>query len=191
MTIHGRPGAIRVTGWLSHGNFARLDDAVAYGVAHGTVPQLIPVRRFQDRKGIGVDLEQEVSDVVAAFLRAGVGDGATEAVEFTDIDRSVSGGVRLKGKAWGRDHDEVGVALIANDISDARKRYLAAGGLGILIGDGRLAHAGPELIGETYYDVTVVGPFHLAADAQLIVNPAYNRDRGPAPVFALRAHVQY
>ncbi len=191
VTIHGRPGAIRLTGWLSRGNFALLADAVAYGAAHGTAPDLVAVRQFRNRTGIGVDAEQEVSDTVGVFLRAGVGDGSSEAVEFTDIDRSVSGGVQIKGTGWGRAHDEVGISLIANDISDARRRYLAAGGLGILIGDGRLPHPGPELIGETYYDVALIGPLHVAADGQLIVNPAYNRDRGPAPVFAIRAHVQY
>ncbi len=191
VTLGGRPGAIRLTGWLSHGNFARLDDAVAYGAAHGGLPDPVPVRRFRDRTGIGIDAEQELSDTVGVFVRAGLGDGRSEAVEFTDIDRSVSGGVSIKGSGWGRDRDRVGVALIANDISAARRRYLAAGGLGILVGDGQLPHAGAELIGETYYDLAVAGPLHLAADGQLIVNPAYNRDRGPVPVFAMRAHVQF
>ena len=191
MTIGGRPGAIRLTGWLSHGNFARLDDAVAFGAAHGTAPDPVPVRRFRDRTGIGVDAEQELTDSVGVFLRAGVGDGRSEAVEFTDIDRTVSGGVSIKGIGWGRDKDRVGFALIANDISAARRRYLAAGGLGILIGDGRLPHPGSELIGETYYDLAVIGPLHLTADGQLIVNPAYNRDRGPVPIVALRAHAQF
>nr|WP_295662287.1 carbohydrate porin [Polymorphobacter sp.] len=191
VTIGGHPGAIRLNGWLSHGNFASLADAIAYGAAHGAAPDPVPVRRFRDRTGIGIDAEQEVSDTVGVFLRAGLGDGRSEAVEFTDIDRSVSGGVSIKGSGWGRDHDRIGVALIANDISGERKRYLAAGGLGILIGDGRLVHAGPELIGETYYDLAAIGPLHLTADGQLIVNPAYNRDRGPVPVMALRAHAQF
>ena len=97
------------------------------------------MRRFRDRQGIGVDAEQELSDTIGAFFRAGVGDGSTEVIEFTDADRSVSGGVQLKGKRWGHDRDEVGVALIANDISGVRQRYLDAGGLGILVGDGRLS----------------------------------------------------
>jgi high affinity Mn2+ porin len=32
--------------------------------------------------------------------------------------------------------------------------------------------------------------FQLTADAQLIDNPGYNRDRGPVPVLALRLHGQ-
>lgn len=191
MTIGGRPGAIRLTGWLMHGNFARLDDAIADGAAHGIAPDPVPVRRFRDRTGIGIDAEQELSDSVGVFLRAGLGDGRSEAVEFTDIDRSVSGGVSIKGSGWSRDRDRIGVALIANDISAERRRYLAAGGLGILIGDGKLPRASAELIGETYYDFAAIGPLHLTADGQLIVNPAYNRDRGPVPVFAMRAHAQF
>ena len=191
VTIGGHPGAVRLTGWLSHGNFARLDDAVAYGAAHGTLPDLAGVRRFRDRSGLGVDAEQELSDRVGVFLRAGFGDGTTEADEFTDVDRSVSGGVSVTGAGWGRKADRIGLALIANDISAARQHYLAAGGLGILVGDGRLPHPGPELIGETYYDFAALGPLHVAADGQLIVNPAYNRDRGPVPVLALRAHAQF
>jgi len=191
VTIGGRPGAIRLTGWLSHGDFARLDDAVAYGLARGIAPDPVPVRRLRDRTGVGIDAEQELSDTVGVFVRAGLGDGRSEAVEFTDIDRSVSGGVSIKGSGWSRANDRIGLALIANDISAARRRYLAAGGLGILIGDGKLPHVGSELIGETYYDFAAVGPLHVTADGQLIVNPAYNRDRGPVPVFALRAHAQF
>ncbi len=191
VTIHGHPGAIRLTGWLSHGNFARLDDAVAFAAAHGGPPDPTPVRAFRNRSGIGIDAEQEVSDTVGVFLRAGLGDGSSEAVEFTDIDRSVSGGVSVTGAKWGRKDDRAALAVIVNDISAARRRYLAAGGLGILVGDGRLPHPGPEFIAETYYDLALVRGISLAADAQLIVNPAYNRDRGPVPVFGVRAHAQF
>lgn len=191
VTIGGHPGAIRLTGWLSHGNFGRLDDAVAFGAAHGTLPDPAAVRRFRNRTGIGLDAEQELSDTVGVFLRAGLCDGRSEAVEFTDVDRTVSGGASVTGSGWGRKLDRVGIVLIANDISAARRRYLAAGGLGILVGDGRLPHPGPELIGEAYYDLAAVGPLHFTADGQVIVNPAYNRDRGPVPVLALRAHAQF
>jgi len=189
--LHGHPGAVRLTGWLMRGRFARLDDAIAYGSANGVAPDPAPVRRFRNRTGIGVDAEQEVSATVGVFLRAGLGDGRTEAVEFTDIDRSIAGGVSVTGKGWSRGDDRVALALIVNDISDVRRRYLAAGGLGILVGDGRLPHPGAEFIAEAYYTLAVVKGIGLTADAQLIVNPAYNRDRGPVPVLGLRAHAQF
>lgn len=189
--LGGRPGAIRLTGWLSHGNFARLSDAIANAAVHGGVPDPAPVRRFRNRTGIGVDAEQELSDTIGVFLRAGLGDGRSEVDEFTDADRTVSGGVSIGGAGWGRKADRVGVAVIANDISAERRRFLALGGLGILVGDGRLPHPGPELIGEGWYALGVVAGVTLTADGQLIVNPAYNRDRGPVPVLALRAHAQF
>ncbi len=191
VTIHGRPGAVRLTGFVMHGRFGRLDDAIAYGAANGTAPDPAPVRAFRDRTGIAVDAEQELSDTVGVFLRAGIGDGRTEVVEFTDVDRTISGGAAIAGAGWGRKDDRVGVALIANDISAERRRYLALGGLGILVGDGQLPHPGPELIGETFYQLAVRAGISLTADAQLIVNPAYNRDRGPVPVLGLRAHAQF
>lgn len=191
LQIRGHPGAVRLTGWLSHGKFGSLSDAIAYGAARGTAPDPAPVRRFRDRTGIGIDAEQEVSDTVGVFFRAGLGDGRSEADEFTDIDRTVSGGVAVTGAGWGRKDDRIGIALIANDISAERRRYLALGGLGVLVGDGALPHPGPELIGETYYDFAALAGVHFSANGQLIVNPAYNRDRGPVPVLALRAHGQF
>ena len=191
VSIRGHPGAVRLTGWIMHGNFARLDDAVALAKATAAIPDPALVRAFRERSGIGVDVEQEVSDTVGVFFRAGLGDGRTEAVEFTDIDRSVSGGVSVTAKGWGRGDDRVALALIVNDISAARRRYLAAGGLGILVGDGRLPHPGPEFIAETFYNLAVIKGIALTADAQVIVNPAYNRDRGPVPLLGLRAHAQF
>ncbi len=191
VAIHGHPGAIRLTGWLSHGNFARLDDAIAFAAAHGGSPDPTPVRRFRDRSGIGIDAEQELSDSVGIFLRAGIGDGSSEVVEFTDIDRTVSGCVSVIGASWGRKDDRAALAVIVNDISLERRRYLGVSGLGILVGDGRLPHPGSEFIAEAYYDLAVVRGISLTADGQLIVNPAYNRDRGPVPVFGVRAHAQF
>jgi high affinity Mn2+ porin len=91
---------------------------------------------------------------------------------------------------WNRADDTIGVAAIVNDISASRKRYLNAGGLGILVGDGRLPHPGREQIVETYYDWTVLRQLHASVDYQYIRNPAYNSDRGPVSVFAVRVHTQ-
>jgi high affinity Mn2+ porin len=189
--IGGRPGAVRVTGFLSHGNFAKLDDAVALAAATGNPVDNVPVRAFRNRTGVSVDVEQAVSDTVGVFLRAGIADGSIEAIEFTDIDRTLSGGVSIAGTGWGRPKDRAGFALIANGISSTRQRFLAAGGLGILVGDGRLPHPGTELIGETYYDLAGIGPLHVAVDAQLVINPAYNRDRGPVGILGARIHAQF
>ena len=95
------------------------------------------------------------------------------------------------GGRWGRKSDTVGLALIANGISRENQRYLAAGGLGVLVGDGQLPHPGTEAIGEVYYSWRPLQPVAVTADYQLVANPGYNRDRGPANIFALRLHGQF
>jgi high affinity Mn2+ porin len=97
----------------------------------------------------------------------------------------------LQGTRWRRADDTLGLAAINNGISAARERYLNAGGLGILVGDGRLPHPGPEQIIETYYSLAVLGAAHLSFDYQWINHPAYNRDRGPVSVVAVRLHAQF
>ena len=100
-------------------------------------------------------------------------------------------GVSLQGTRWHRADDVLGVAAIDNGISAARERYLNAGGLGILVGDGRLPHPGPEQIIETYYSLAVIAAAHLSFDYQWVDHPAFNRDRGPVSIFAVRLHAQF
>jgi high affinity Mn2+ porin len=170
---------------------ATFADAIALAQATDTVPDVSRVRRFQNRAGVSVNLEQQLSDDVGLFARAGLDDGATEPFEYADIDQTVAAGLSISGKRWGRGDDTVGVAGILNGISREHQRYLALGGLGILVGDGRLPHPGPEEIVEAYYDAAVTKHVWLTLDAQIVGNPAYNRDRGPAPVLGARLHAQF
>ena len=82
----------------------------------------------------------------------------------------------------------MGAVLLVNDISHDFRAYLAAGGLGILVGDGKLPNKGAETIVETYYNLAAFKGVHVTGDYQLIINPAYNADRGPVSVLALRLH---
>ena len=100
-------------------------------------------------------------------------------------------GFSISGKRWGRKDDTVGIAGVVNNISKIHQAYLATGGLGILVGDGKLPHPGPEQIVETYYKIAITPHLALSLDGQLVVNPAYNRDRGPAPIMAARLHAQF
>ena len=190
-TILGQDGKVAVTAFFNHAKMARLRDAVAYAQANGGLPNPVPVRHFATRPGVSVNLEQAVASGVGLFARAGIADGRYEAYEFTDIDRTVSFGAALDGKRWHRERDKAGIALIDNQASRARLDYLAAGGLGILIGDGRLPHPGDERIAEVFYELGVAKGAHLTLDGQIIDNPAYNRDRGPVEAVALRLHGQF
>jgi high affinity Mn2+ porin len=189
-TLGGRPGAVRLTGFLTRGGMGRYDDAVALARATGQPADTAKVRRYASRPGVHVGLEQEVADGVGVFARAGVDDGRYESYEYTDIDRTISVGVSLSGARWGRKDDTLGAAVVANGLSASGHRYLDAGGLGILVGDGRLPHPATEEIIEAYYSLGVVRGVHLSLDDQYVRHPAYNHDRGPANVVGLRMHVE-
>lgn len=187
----GQPGKIDLTIFESRGRMALLGDAIAYGDAIGLTPQPVPVRRYRKRDGVSLDLEQQVSSNVGMFARLGGAGGNVETYEYTEIDRTMSVGVSIRGSWWHRRRDTVGVAGVVNALSRDRRQYLAAGGLGILIGDGKLPHAGHEDILETYYALAAVSAVHVTLDYQWIGNPAYNRDRGPVSIFALRIHAEF
>jgi len=186
--LFGQPGKVDLTAFESHGRMALLRDAVAYGRASGLPPDPAPVRRYRKRDGLSVNVEQQLTSTVGMFARLGDAGGNVETYEFTDIDRTASLGVSVSGGPWHRPRDTVGAAEVVDALSPERREYLAAGGLGILVGDGRLPHAGNEHILETYYDLAAASFLNVTLDYQRVENPAYNRDRGPASIFALRVH---
>jgi high affinity Mn2+ porin len=189
--IGGRAGKIRVTGFDSRGRMGLLDQAVALAQSTDTAVDIASVRRYRTRLGASLSLEQELAAGVGLFVRAGKAAGNVEPYEFTDIDRTMSAGLSLAGGRWGRADDTVGLAGILDGISAERERYLNAGGLGVLVGDGKLPHPGPEKILETYYSLALLRYAHVTFDYQFIADPAYNHDRGPVSVFAVRVHAQY
>lgn len=182
----GREGKIKLLGYLNQGRMGRYDDAVQQ--AKGGTPDMAPVRREASKTGYGLNLEQPVSDSLAVFARFSASDGSKEAYEFTEINWSTVLGVSLKGSAWGRAQDTVGVALVANGISKAARRYFAAGGMGILIGDSQLSDYGAEKIAEIYYTAPLSQWLFVTGDYQFAANPAYNGARGPVSILGLRLH---
>lgn len=185
-----RSGAVRVTGFLTRARMGHFDDALALAAQTDETPSTALVRTYSSRGGVSLTAEQQITDDVGAFLRAGYAEGDSEAFEFTDVDRTIAAGLSLAGTRWRRADDQVGLVFVVNGASQHRLAYLAAGGLGILVGDGQLPHPGDEGIVETYYNLAVVKAVHLTFDYQFVANPGYNRDRGPVSILGLRAHIQ-
>jgi high affinity Mn2+ porin len=188
--ILGHPGKVMVTTFDSRARMGLLDQAVEIAQTSGTPVDIAAIRKLRDRFGADVNLEQELTQDLGMFARLGKAAGNVEAYDFSDIDRTFAVGLSLKGSRWARGADTLGVAGINDDISAARERYLNAGGLGILVGDGQLPHPGPEQILETYYSASVFPHAQLTLDYQWVDHPAYNRDRGPVSIFAVRVHMQ-
>ena len=188
--LWGHPGKIAVTGFLSRGRMGSFQDAINLAQVTGGPADITTVRKYQSRGGISLNLEQEITSELGVFARVGWADGNIEPYEFTDVDRTVAAGLSLKGKQWGRPDDTFGLAGIVNQISGVHQQFLNDGGLGILVGDGMLPHPGPEQIIETYYAFPLLAST-ATLDYQFIVNPAYNRDRGPVSVIGARMHLEF
>ena len=141
--------------------------------------------------GFGINAEQEFTDYLRGFARAGWNEGQHETWNYTECDESVAFGADLRGTLWGRARDKSGIAFVANGLSRNHRRYLALGGLGFELGDGALAY-GPEKIMEWYYNfpIPVHSGFFAALDLQYIDNPGYNRARGPVIIPGIRLHVE-
>lgn len=189
--IGGYDGAIRFGLFRNRGLFGRFDEALAIAAATGDAPDTALVRRRRTRFGGYVNVEQGIADNVGLFARAGIVDGQIEPYDFTDVDRTFEAGMSLDGALWGRKGDTIGLAGVVNGISAEHEHYLDAGGIGVLVGDGRLPHPSTEKIAELYYSWHPWTPIAVTLDYQFVDNPGYNRDRGPMHVFGLRLHGQF
>jgi high affinity Mn2+ porin len=189
-----RTGTIgRILGYVNHARMGNYAEALAIGASRGQAPDIAADDRpGRTKYGFGLNLEQPLADEgeTGVFARLGWSDGKNESFAFTEVDRHLSAGAQVSGAHWGRANDRIGLAGVREGIVAVHRAYLAAGGVGFLLGDGRLTY-GPEQILEGYYRFQV-GPYiQLTSDIQSIHNPGYNRDRGPALVASLRVNVRY
>jgi hypothetical protein len=171
-----------VQDFLSGADFAR------YGV---TVPTITLHRHFGALKyGVGYNAEQEVTENLRLFGRFGWNEGQQESFAYTEVDQTVEIGGDYAGSRWHRPVDKIGLAAVSNAIKADHQRYLALGGLGFLLGDGRLNY-GRENIVEGYYTWHAWRGMFYSLDVQHLSDPGYNRDRGPIWVGSIRAHADF
>jgi high affinity Mn2+ porin len=187
--IHGKDGRVRLIFFDNRADMGNYREAIQG--AGASPPDVTATRRAGRSKwGFVANLEQSISTSDGLFLRGSWNDGRNEAWAYAEIERSLTiGGVR-KCPLPGRQNDEAGLALIVNGLSADHRDYLAAGGYGFMIGDGKLTY-GLEKIAELYYKAALLRNVWLTADYQFVENPAYNRDRGPVHVFTLRMHTEF
>jgi len=188
-SIGGQRGTLRILTFLNNGKFGNYRDAIAQNPA---APNVDSTQNYGRHKyGFGINTDQFLTKDFGVFAKASVNDGHTETWFFTEIDRSFTFGGVLKGNSWKRTDDEMGLAFIVNGLSADHRDYLAAGGYGFLIGDGKLNYS-PEMIAELYYKINAYQKkFWMTPDYQFILHPAYNADRGPVNVLGIRAHVEF
>jgi high affinity Mn2+ porin len=190
------PGTVRVLGFHSltqAPNYRKTLDEVKRGDS-SSLDVYTGEREWKNygglKVGFGLNAEQDFTNTLGVFVRTSWNDGKTATWAYTEIDRSSSLGVNIKGSFWKRENDIVGIAGVLNGISPDHRAFLQAGLYGFIIGDGRLNY-GKEGILELYYRAQLAKTLWATIDYQFINNPAYNRDRGPVNVFGVRAHVEF
>ncbi len=190
---HRTPTIVRLLGYRNLAHMGDYRKAIALAQASGMTPDIVKAEaRGNVKYGFGLNFETPLGDDgnTGVFGRYSWDDGATESFAYTEIDRHASLGVQVSGKQWRRPNDRFALAVVQNDLSSAHKDYLAAGGAGFLLGDGKLNYA-PEQIVETYYNFQASKYMTLGVDYQLINHPGYNQDRGPVSVLSGRIHFEF
>ena len=203
---HGQNGEFEVRhSWIAHqkgvtrllvfanrahmGTYREAIDAFLSG--QDATPSIDKHAHFSALKyGFGYNTEQTINADLRVFARFGWNEGQHESFAYTEVDQTFSGGVDYAGTSWGRPVDKIALAVVTNGIKSDHQEYLKLGGLGFLLGDGKLNY-GRETIVESYYTLHFWRGLSYSLDVQHINNPGYNRDRGPAWVGSVRAHVDF
>jgi high affinity Mn2+ porin len=186
-SLFSLPGKLRTMAWLNSafsGSYRETLDNPALNL------DIAQTRTGRIKYGYVVNLEQALADDLGLFGRWSWNDGKTEIMAFTDIDASLSTGLSIKGTKWGRPDDVIGIGGAINALSRDHRDFIAAGGLGVLIGDGALNYRRERIL-ETYYAYALTKAITLTADYQFVTNPAYNADRGPVHIFSGRLHGEF
>lgn len=183
-------GAVRFLAWADDANMIGYREATALLKAEGPVADLTPARAYRHKYGFGLNWEQSLTANIGVFSRLGWNNGQTEGWMYTDANWTASFGASIAGRAWRRPRDGAGLAFVASGASASARKFLEAGGLDILDGDGALAYSSEKVI-EAYYSIPLALNLVATPDFEFVANPAFNRVRGPVPIIGVRLHWQF
>ncbi|HMF92323.1 MAG TPA: carbohydrate porin [Candidatus Angelobacter sp.] len=177
--------------YVNHANMGSYRQAVEAFVNGTTAqPDIVATRRQGRIKyGFGFNFTHELTNNVRVFGRVGWNEGQNESFAYTEVNQSVELGGDWRAEPWHRPWDKFGLTFMSNAISRAHQTYLALGGQGFLLGDGRLTYARENIL-EGYYNAHLWRGLYLSPNLQYIIGPGYNQDRGPVLVGGLRLHLE-
>lgn len=190
--ISQKKGVTRILFYANRAHMGDYREAVAaYLAGIDRTPTITLHEHFGALKyGFGLNNEQQLTDTLRVFGRFGWNEGQHESFAYTEVDQTIETGLDLAGASWRRPVDKVGLAFVSNSIKRDHQNYLKYGGLGFLLGDGKLNY-GRENIVESYYNWHAWRGLFYALDVQHISDPGYNRDRGPVWVGSVRGHIDF
>jgi high affinity Mn2+ porin len=191
---------VRLLGYRNTASMGDYQEALAIAAATHTVPNIVADDRNGRHKfGFGINAEQPLADdgETGVFMRLGWDDGKTESFVFTEVDQLATLGGQLSGVHWRRMQDRLGVGVVVEGLAAPHREYLAAGGCGFVLCDGRLDYAHERIL-EVYYRAQLASAIdrwpirvQLSPDFQYAQNSGYNSDRGPVRFYGVRLHLEY
>lgn len=187
-SINNRNGQIQTTFFFNRAHMGNYEETLKNMPVN---PDITTTANYKNHKwGWIINASQQLTKNMGSFIRVSWNDGRNETWAYTEIDRSIN-----LGFVWNKDHSDknnaLGLGVVVNGLSQPHRNYLAAGGYGFIIGDGRLNYAS-EFLTELFYRFNFFDShLQISPDVQLAVNPAYNKDRGPVPIFGLRTHIEF
>jgi high affinity Mn2+ porin len=187
-----RKGDVRVLGYVNHAHMGLYREAnKAYLSGEDPTPEITKHETYGAVKyGFTLNAEQELTLNMRVFGRFGWNEGQHESFAYTEVDQTVEFGGDYSGRGWSRPFDKLGVTFVSNAIKADHQAYLKLGGLGFLLGDGKLNYAREDIL-ESYYNLHAWRGVYYALDLQFIDHPGYNKDRGPVLVESVRMHVDF
>jgi hypothetical protein len=205
--IKQQPGAVKLLAYRNRERMGRFSDAISayqansnhnattctgynYESNNASAPDLCWSRKPDIKMGIGINMEQGITEDLGVFFRGMISDGKTEVYSYTSSDQSMSFGAILKGLRWGRGKDSLGIGYAQSWISNYHASYLNMGGIDGFIGDGKINYK-PEQVVDIYYQWHVISSVWVTMDYQHLANPAYNSDRGPVDIYGARLHLEF
>jgi hypothetical protein len=199
LELHGKvqrklpEGILRLLTFVNHANMGDYRDAVNSWLANPVTPAPdITNHPLQTtvKYGFGGNFEQPLNEWIGLFGRWGWNEGRHESYAYTEVDQTWQVGAGGNGARWGRKYDRMGLVFVSNGISHDHASYLAYGGMGFLLGDGKLNYARENIL-ESFYTLHVWRGIFPAAGVQYVAHPGYNVDRGPVIVPTLRLHLEF
>ena len=206
--LYGLAGAVRLLGYRNRERSGSYNDAMSafladkagknattcttsnYENPNTNAPDLCWARKANIKMGIGINMEQSITEDIGTFFRGMYSDGKTEVYSYTSADRSLSFGGIMKGTRWGRAKDSIGLGYAQSWISKEHVAYLNMGGIDGFIGDGKISYK-PEQVVDVYYQWHALPSTWITLDYQHLANPGFNADRGPVDIYNGRVHFEF
>lgn len=190
--LAGRKGAVRVLGYANRANMGVYrTQNIAFLRGLTATPEITAHPAATTVKyGVGGNFEQEISPNARVYAQVGWNEGQHESFAYTEIDQTIAVGGDYRMRGFGRPNDKLGITFVTNAIKRDHQAYLKLGGLGFLLGDGKLNYAREDIV-EAYYNYHAWKGVYYSLDGQFIEHPGYNQDRGPVLVESVRMHVDF